>query len=213
MWLWQWVVRGGPVMIPVILCSIFALAIIIERMLFYYVGLRFNSQEILSQILENVRKNRINNAIEICEKNQYYITNILKAGLIHYEDSKEIIKEAMDSASLYELPKLEKNLSFLSTISQVSPLLGLLGTVTGLVRCFYVIEKKAATVGMVNPSDLAAGIWEALITTVAGLCVAIPGYIAYHYFVHKVDMYILEAERAASELLEVLSQRMYSAKI
>jgi biopolymer transport protein ExbB len=213
MWLWQWLIQGGPVMIPIILCSILALAIVIERMLFYYVGLRFDSQKILNQILENVRKNKISNAIETCEKNQYYITNILKAGLIHYEDSKEIIKEAMENASLYELPKLEKNLSFLSTISQVSPLLGLLGTVTGLVKCFYTIEKKASMVGMVNPSDLAGGIWEALITTVAGLCVAIPGYIAYHYFAHKVDMYILEAERAASELLEVLSQRMYNTKV
>ncbi|MDP2923309.1 MAG: MotA/TolQ/ExbB proton channel family protein [Candidatus Omnitrophota bacterium] len=213
MWLWQGIVQGGPVMIPIILCSFFACAITIERMLFYYVGLKFNSKEILTQILENVRKNKITEAIEICEKNQYYITNILKAGLIHYEDSKEIIKEEMENTSLYELPKLEKNLNFLSTISHVSPLLGLLGTVTGLVKCFYTIEKKAASVGMVNPSDLAGGIWEALITTVAGLCVAIPGYIAYHYFVHKVDLYILEAERAASELLEVLSQRRYVGEV
>jgi biopolymer transport protein ExbB len=210
--MWQWMVKGGPVMVPIILCSFFALAIIIERMLFYY-SIRFNKRAIVSEILDKVRKNRISEAIEVCDKNPFYITSILKAGLLHHEESKEIIKESMEDASLYEIPKLEKNLNFLSTIAHVSPLLGLLGTVTGLVKCFKIIEKKAGVAGIVNPSDLAGGIWEALITTVAGLCVAIPSYIAYHYFVHKVDLSVLEAERAATELLEILSQRRYAGEI
>lgn len=213
MWLWQWIIEGGPVMAPIILCSILVLAIIIERILFYYVGLRFDSRKLLYEILENVRRNRISEAIENCEKNQYYMTNILKAGLIHHEDSKEIIKEAMENISLYELPGLEKNLSFLNAISHISPLLGLLGTVAGLTKSFHVIEKKTISIGMLSPLDLAVGIRQALITTVAGLCVAIAGYIAYHYFAHRVDLCVLEAERAASELLEVLSQRRYSEEV
>jgi biopolymer transport protein ExbB len=213
MWLWQWIVQGGPLMVPIVLCSFFALAIIVERACFYYIGMRFDSQKLLSRILENVRKNKIAEAIEICEKNQYYMTNILRAGLIHNEESREAIKESMENAALYEVPKLEKNLSFLNTISHISPLLGLLGTVCGLIECFYIIEKKSASVGMLSLLDLSHGIWQALIATTAGLCVAIAGYIAYHYFTHKVDLYILESQKSAGELLEVLSQRRYGEEI
>jgi biopolymer transport protein ExbB len=76
-----------------------------------------------------------------------------------------------------------------------------------MVKCFYAIEQKISVVGLVNPSDLAGGIWEALLTTVAGLCVAIPSYIAYNYFIHRLNSYVLESERAATELLEVFSER------
>ncbi|MCM8786602.1 MAG: MotA/TolQ/ExbB proton channel family protein [Candidatus Omnitrophica bacterium] len=204
----QFLIKGGWVMLPILLCSIFSLTIIIERFIFF-ATVSSNKLKVVFKIFELARKNRISDAVNMCEKNPFYITNILKAGLLHYEESKDFIKEAMENVSLYEIPRLEKNLNFLSTIAHISPLLGLLGTVTGLVRCFYAIEKKAALAGLVNPSDLAGGIWEALITTVAGLCVAIPTYIAYNYFVHRVNLSILETERAATELLEILSQQRY----
>ena len=210
--MWQMVVKGGWLMVPIFLCSIFALAIILERF-FFYSGIKFSTRNIVNNILEAVRKNRVAEAMEICDKNKYYITNILKSGLTHYEESKEIIQESLENASLYEVPKLEKNLRFLGTIAHISPLMGLLGTVWGLVKCFYVIEQKTASVGIVNPADLAGGIWEALLTTVAGLCVAIVAYIAYNYFVHKVSLAVLESERAATELLEILSERRYAGEI
>lgn len=210
--MWQLIVKGGWIMLPIFLCSIFAFAIMLER-LFFYSSIRFDTTTLLSQIMESIRKNKIAEAIETCEKNQFYITNILKVGLLHCEDSKETIKESMENASLYEIPKLEKNLHFLSTIAHSAPLLGLLGTATGLTQCFYTLEKKTLSSGLVNPSDLSAGIWAALITTVAGLCVAIPTYIAYNYFVHTVNLSILEAERAAGELLELLSQKKYRSEI
>lgn len=213
--MWEWVVKGGWVMLPIGLCSFFSVTIIIERFFFYFFGvkLKFNSQELIFRVIDSVRKNRITEAIDICEKNSFYLTNILKAGLLRHEESKELIQEAMENASLYEIPKLEKNLHFLSTIAHVSPLLGLLGTVTGLVECFDVIQQKTLSMGMVNPSDLAGGISEALITTVAGLCVAIPSYLAYNYFVHRVNLSVLEAERGATELLEVVSQRRYTGEV
>jgi len=199
-------------MLPIILCSIFALAIILERLLFY-LSIRVNTLAVLSKVIELIRKNKITEAIDICEKNPFYATNVLKSGLVHYEEAKGVIKEAMENASLYEIPKLERNLNFLSTIAHVSPLLGLLGTVVGLVKCFYIIEQKTASVGLVNPSDLAGGIWLALLTTVAGLCVAIPSYIMYNYFVHKANSATLEAERAATELLEVLPQGRFTDEV
>jgi len=213
--MWELISKSGSLMwliFPIFLCSFFSLAIIIER-LFFYFTVKVNTLAVLSQILDLVRKNKITEAIDICEKVPFYATNILKAGLIHYEEAKDVIKEAMENASLYEIPKLEKGLNFLSTIAHVSPLLGLLGTVVGLVKCFYVIEQKTVSVGLVNPSDLAGGIWIALLTTVAGLCVAIPTYIMYNFFVHKVNLATLESERAATELLEVLPQSRYTDEV
>jgi len=207
------ILKGGWVMFPIILCSVFAFAIIIERFIFYRGIKKFNNKKIFEKIFELIEKNKISEAIEICNKNPFYLTNIIKSGLLHYEDSNEMIKDSLETTALYDIPVLEKNLHFLSTIAHISPLLGLLGTVTGLVRCFYVIEKKASSFGVVNPSDLAGGIWEALITTVAGLCVAIPAYIAYNYFVNKVNIFTLEAERISSELLEIISKKKYEDKI
>ncbi len=210
--MWELISKSGWLIIPIILSSFFSLAIIVERLLFY-LSIKSNNLLVISKILDLVRKNKITEAIDICEKNPFYATNILKSGLSHYEEAKDVIKEAMENTSLYEIPKLEKNLNFLSTIAHISPLLGLLGTVVGLVKCFYIIEQKTASLGLVNPSDLAGGIWEALLTTVAGLCVAIPSYIMYNYFVHKVNLLTLGAERAATELLEFLPQGRYTDEV
>ena len=210
--MWELISKSGWLILPILLCSVFSFAFILER-LFFFFNIRFNTLTILSQVIDLVRKNKITEAIDVCEKTPFYATNILKAGLTHYEESKDIIREAMENASLYEVPKLERNLNFLSTIAHVSPLLGLLGTVWGLVKCFYVIEQKTASVGLVNPSDLAGGIWEALLTTVAGLCVAIVSYIMYNYFVHRVNLATLEAERAATELLEYLPRSRYRDEV
>lgn len=210
--MWELILKSGWLIVPILLCSFFSVAIIVERLLFYR-SVKSNTILILSKILDLVRKNKITEAIDICEKNPFYATNILKSGLSHYEEAKDVMKEAMENTSLYEMPKLEKNLNFLGTIAHVSPLLGLLGTVVGLVKCFYIIEQKAVSVGVVNPADLAGGIWEALLTTVEGLCVAIPTYIMYNYFVHKVNLITLEAERAATELLEFLPQDRYADEV
>ncbi|MEI8350012.1 MAG: MotA/TolQ/ExbB proton channel family protein [Candidatus Omnitrophota bacterium] len=204
--MWQWIEKGGPVMIPIILCSVVTLTIIVERFIFYHSRIRFDTQALLEKILGYVRKNRITEAIDLCEKNPYYVTNILKAGLLHHEDSRDIVKDAMENVSLYEIPKLEQNISFLGAIASLAPLLGFLGTAVGFLRCFYVIEKK---LGIATFADLSMGIWEALVTTVFGLCVAIFSYSAYRYFLHRVGLYMLDAQRAESELLEVLAQRKY----
>lgn len=200
-------------MVPIILCSIFSLTIIIERILFYFSFLRFNPQNLISKIVDCVRKNKISEAVDVCEKNPFYITNIVKAGLVYYESSREIVKESMDAAALYEIPRLEKNVNSLNMISQIAPLLGFLGTAIGLLKGFYAISEKALNVGEIAQSDLALGLGQALVVTVSGLSVALIAAIAYGYFVHKVNFYILETERAASELLEALAQRRYGSEV
>lgn len=197
---------------PILLCSVFALAIILERS-FFYLAIRQKKITILNNILDLAKKNKVNEAISLCQENPFYATNILKAGLIQNRKNKDILEEAMENASLYEIPKLEKNLNFLGTIAHITPLLGLLGTVIGMVSSFYVIEQVTQAAAIVNPSDLAGGIWTALITTAAGLTVAIPSYIMYNYFIHKVRLITLIAERAATELLEILIGGSYSNEI
>ena len=117
------------------------------------------------------------------------------------------IKEAIEDAGLHEVPKLEKNIKVLATIAHITPLLGLLGTVLGMVRSFQIIQEKATALYPVNPADLAGGIWQALITTVAGLSVAIPTFVAYNYLVGRVESIVLDMERNSTDLVNILSRR------
>ncbi|MFH1269648.1 MAG: MotA/TolQ/ExbB proton channel family protein [Candidatus Omnitrophota bacterium] len=203
--LWQVFIAGGPVMWPILLCSIFALAIIIEK--FWHVHkIRIDTQQFLSSILEKMKRHQVKEALEICEKTKSPISHILKAGILKYDRPRPQIKEAIEDASLYEIPRLEKNLSMLATIAHISPLLGLLGTVTGMVMCFQTIQAKATSFHPVSPGDLAGGIWEALLTTVAGLIVAIPTFIAYNYLVSRINSFIVEMEKVSTELVNFLSE-------
>ena len=203
--LWQIFLAGEPVMWPILICSIFALAIILEK-IWHLHKIRIDTQEFLSSVLEKMKRHQVKEALEICDNTKSPISHILKAGILKYDRPRPQIKEAIEDASLYEIPRLEKNLSMLATIAHISPLLGLLGTVTGMVRCFQTIQAKATTFHPVSPGDLAGGIWEALLTTVAGLIVAIPTFIAYNYLVNRINNFILEMEKASTELINFLTE-------
>ncbi|MDP2923156.1 MAG: MotA/TolQ/ExbB proton channel family protein [Candidatus Omnitrophota bacterium] len=202
---WQVFLAGGPVMWPILLCSIFALAIILEK--FWHLHkIKIDTQEFLNNILDKMKRHQIKEALQICENTKSPISHILKAGILKYDRTRAQIKEAIEDASLYEIPRLEKNLTTLATIAHISPLLGLLGTVTGMVRCFQTIQAKATSFHPVSPGDLAGGIWEALLTTVAGLIVAIPTFVAYNYLVSRINNFILEMEKASTELVNFLTE-------
>jgi biopolymer transport protein ExbB len=203
--LWQVFIAGGPVMWPIILCSVFALAIILER-LSYFHKIKVDTQKLLNNILEKMKRHEIKEALKICDDTLSPIAHILKAGILKYDRPREQIKESIEDASLYEIPKLEKNLFVLATIAHVSPLLGILGTVTGMVRCFQVIQAKAVMLNPVSAADLSGGIREALFATVAGLIVAIPAFVAYNYLVSYVNNFILEMEKASAELVNFLTE-------
>ncbi len=203
--MWQLFLAGGPVMWPILFCSIFALAIILEK--FWHLHrIQIDTQEFLNNILDKVKRHQIKEALEICDNTKSPISHILKAGILKYDRTREQIKEAIEDASLYEIPRLEKNLSTLATIAHVSPLLGLLGTVTGMVRCFQTIQAKSTSFHPVSPGDLAGGIWEALLTTVAGLIVAIPTFVVYNYLVSRINNFILDMDKAATELVNFLTE-------
>ncbi len=190
---------------PILLCSIFALAIALEK-LWYLYKIKINTQQFLSSILDKMKHHQVKEALEICEKTKGPISHILKAGILRYDRPRPQIKEAIEDASLYEIPILEKNLLMLATIAYISPLLGILGTVTGMVRCFQSLQAKAVSFNLVSPVDLAGGVWESLLATVAGLAVAIPTFIIYNYLVSRVNNFILEMEKASTELVNFLTE-------
>ncbi|HPS20356.1 MAG TPA: MotA/TolQ/ExbB proton channel family protein [Candidatus Omnitrophota bacterium] len=204
--MWDLIVKGGPLMFIIIFCSVIAFAIIIER-IWYLRQVRIDTEQFMEQISGILKRNKIMDAIDMCNATPGVIPRILKAGILKHDRSRVEIKEAIEEAAMYEIPKLEKNLNILATIAHISPLLGLLGTVTGMVSAFQVIEEKASAMVPVNPGDLAGGIWEALITTVGGLTIAIPAYVAYNYLASKVSSFVLEMEKSATDLVNVLGSK------
>jgi len=165
-----------------------------------------DTQEFLGKVLEKMKRHDTKEALALCDGTKSPIANILKAGILKYDRPRPQIIESIEDASLYEIPRIEKNLTALATIAHVSPLLGLLGTVTGMVRCFQTIQAKSTSFHPVAPGDLAGGIWEALLTTVAGLIVAIPTFVAYNYLVSRINHFILEMEKASTELVNFLTE-------
>jgi biopolymer transport protein ExbB len=201
--MWGLILKGGPLMFLIILCSVIAFAVVVEK-LWQLRQSKINTEDFMEDISETLRRNKIMDAIDKCNAMPGPIAQILKAGILKHDRPRAEIKEAIEDAGLHEVPRLEKNLGVLATIAHISPLLGLLGTVTGMVRSFQVIEQKAVAFMPVNPGDLAGGIWESLITTVAGLAVAIPTYVAYNFLVSKVDGFVLEMEKSATDLVNIL---------
>ncbi len=195
--------KGGPLMYLILLCSVFALAIFLERFIHLYRA-GIDTEKFMTNLNNNIRKNKIKDAIELCETMPSPISYIFKKGLLKYDRSREEIKQAIEDAGGHEIPRLEKNLNMLATIVQIAPLLGLLGTVTGMIAAFKVIQAKAALGIAVSPGDLAGGIWEALITTAAGLVVAIPAYVAHNYLVSRVNLIVLEMEEKSKEFINLL---------
>ncbi len=202
---WEMMKAGGPIMAPILLCSLLSLIIVIEK-LWYLASLNGNTQKLKKEVFEDVKNNNLKEAITKCENAPSPVAKILKSGILKFGSSPEEIKEAMEDVSLYEIPKLENRMGALATIAHIAPLLGLLGTVTGMTGSFYMIQMKANSMNPLTPGDLAGGIWEALITTIAGLMVAIPSYVLYNYYLARINTIILDMERAATELVNFLSQ-------
>ena len=204
--MWDLVQKGGPMMYLIILSSILAFGVVIERV-YSLNKARIDANKFMDDIINVLKRNKVIEAIEMCNATPGPIAHIIKAGILKHDRSKPEIKEAVDEAAQLEIPRLEKHLPILATIAHIAPLLGLVGTVTGMIKSFQVIQQKAAAMIPVNPGDLAGGIWEALLATLAGLAVAIPTYVAYNYLVSQVDNLIYDMERSATDLVNILSSR------
>ncbi len=195
------ILSGGIVMIPILICSALAFGIILER--FYSLRQRrIIRYDILTRIEELLREGKIPEATTMCKRYQSSMTRILLAAILNHDRSKAEIKEIIEDAGRHEVPIIEKYLTILGTIAGISPLLGLLGTVTGMIKAFQVVSVQ----GVGHPSALAGGIAEALITTAAGLIIAIPTFVFYNYFSRKADTLIIEMEKNSLRMLNILKR-------
>ena len=199
---YEWFRAGGVIMWPILATSVIALAIAIERF-FVLRRATIDTRELMDTMRTVLRQGRPQEAIEICDETDVPVARILRAGLLKHDRPKEDIREALEDACNLEIPRLEKYLSALDTCANVAPLLGLLGTVQGMLLAFEQIRYKQ---GLVNPSDLAEGIGNALITTFAGLAVAIPAIVIHKYYVGRVENMVLEMEVSSSELVDLLTK-------
>jgi len=200
--------KGGFLMYPIFICSLFAVTIFFERM-FYLKSVKAKSKRFVERVKNLVKKGSIELAISACRKSPTPISQIMLAGLIKYGRGREQIKEAIEDSANQEIPLLERNLSFLSTIGNITPLLGLLGTVFGMIKAFNVI----AIMGVGQPEALAGGISEALLTTAFGLSVAIPTVVIYNYLTHRVDKLVREMEISCVDLIELLTNQNVSKEM
>jgi biopolymer transport protein ExbB len=194
--------KGGPVMWPLLAFSILGLAFAIERF-FALRKAKINVNEFLAKIRKALMVNRsIRDAVKICEQYQGPVASIMKAGLLKYGQSKDDVEKTIENAALYEMGRLERGLAVLATTANVAPLLGFLGTVTGMIKSF----DQLAKVGLSNPAAVAAGISEALITTAAGLIIAIPVQLAYNYFMTRINRFVRDIETATNMLIETFGE-------
>ncbi len=200
--------KGGFLMYPIFFCSLLAIAIFFERM-FYLKSIKTSTRKFGNRIADLVRKGNINFAITACRKNFTPISQIILAALVKHGSSRDEIKEVIEDTARHEIAALERNMPILGTIGNITPLLGLLGTVFGMIKSFQVIS----VVGVGNPEALAGGISEALLTTAFGLSVAIPTIVAYNYLSNRIDRQVKEMESTSVEILELLSENNNNSNI
>jgi len=189
-------VKGGPVMVPLVLCSVVALAISIER----FVNLKrasTNPDKLMLKVKKTLAGGDTSNAVGFCEATPGPVARVMGTAIGLLNLPPDQIKEGVNQAYLEEVPRLERGLTTLSTIITVAPLLGLLGTITGLMKLFKVIA--GGEIG--NSEALSSGIAEALITTAAGLCIAITFLVLYNLLAAQVERLTIQMEKAVTELI------------
>lgn len=194
----KFLAKGGIFMLPILLCSLLAVALIIER-LWYYHQARCNIHTFYPQLCSLVEKKHVDDAIMLCKNHRGILPKIFRMVLQNHHRPTEEIEKLISVAGTREIQKLAQHVRGLGIIGHVTPLMGLLGTVVGMVKTFMQIAQLS---GHVNPSILAGGIWEALLTTAAGLTVAIPVVIIYHYFEGTVEGFAFQMKNYSLELLE-----------
>jgi biopolymer transport protein ExbB len=193
--------RGGVMMIPLFLTSIIGLAVFIERALFLRRS-RIIKPEIIWMIQNINQADDVEKMLNQLGNRQGPFINIIRVGLENFKKPREEIKELIIDQGRQEARTLEKGLVILETIAGIAPLMGLLGTVLGMIKVFQVISVQ----GLGQTQSLSGGISEALITTVFGLSIAIPALVAYNYFNHRVEDLILEIEKHSSQLMKKLGR-------
>lgn len=194
--------KGGLIMWPILLSSIIGLAIIIDR----YIVIRrakMNIPAFMVKIRGMLKKKDVDGAVQLCLEEKTPVANMIRKGLRKYKFGHERVREAIENAGRQEIPKLEKGLTILATVAGVAPMLGFLGTVTGMVSAFMTLQELQ---GAATPADLAGGIWEALITTVYGLIVGIIALIFYNNYLSNINKLVAQMEFVSADVVDVIEE-------
>lgn len=194
--------NGGPMMWLLLGLSGVAIAVFIERVLYCHRS-QINSSEFLNGVRTVLKRDNIVEALSICDATPGPVARLVRTAIVNRERGKEAIREALEDAGLIEVPRLEAKLNLLATVAQIAPLMGLLGTVYGFIVMFYGLEDAGV---YANVGQLARGIWPALISAGAGIAVAIPTHAGYNYLVSRVNAIVLDMERSATEIVNILSE-------
>ena len=190
---------GGPFMWPLLISLLLGLAVAFER-LWALTRASINTRKFLQRIKIALREEGITAAQELCANTRGPVAAIFHAGLMRVDRGLEHVEKAIENAGTIEMSFLEKGLVWLATIANIAPMLGFLGTVSGMIGAFTAI----AEAGDIEPSIVASGISEALITTASGLAIAIPIQAFHNYFVSRIDRLIIDMEESANDLIDFL---------
>ncbi len=186
----------------ILLISAVAIVVFIERFLHFHRA-QINSLEFLNGVRTVLKRENVVEALSICEATPGPVARLVKTAILSREYGRERVRESLEEAGLAEVPRLEEKLNLLATIAQLAPLIGLLGTVLGFIQMFIKMQNAGLNA---NVSQLSSGIWQALICGAAGLAVAIPTHAGYNYLVSRVNSIVLDMERAATEIVNIVTE-------
>src|SRR5882672_3759557 len=193
---------GGWMLGLILLTSAVALVVFIERYLYCHRA-QINSTELLNGVRTVLKRDNVVEALSICDATAGPVARLVKTAILNRDHGRERVREALEEAGLTEVPRLEEKLNLLATVAQISPLLGLFGTIVGFVDVFGKIEAAGL---YANIQLLSHGIWQSLICAAAGVAVAIPAHAGYNYLVSRVNKIVLDMERAAAEIVNVVTE-------
>jgi biopolymer transport protein ExbB len=194
--------HGGPVLYLILLSSAVAVVVFIERFLHCHRA-QINSTEFLNGVRTVLKRENVVEALSICDATPGPVARLVRTAILNRDQGRERVREALEEAGLAEVPRLEEKLNLLATIAQLSPLLGLLGTVLGFIDTFGSMTDAGL---YAHVGQLSAGIWKALVCAAAGLAVAIPAHAGYNYLVSRVNSIVLDMERAATEIVNIVTE-------
>lgn len=177
-----------------------ALVVFTERLLHCHRA-QINSTEFLNGVRTVLRRDNVVEAISICEATPGPVANLVKTAILARDQGRDHVRESLEETGLVEVPRLEQRLDLLATIAQIAPLLGLLGTVLGLITLFMDMQEAGQ---YAHFNQVANGVWVALISAGAGLAVAIPAQAGHNYLVNRVNLIVLDMERASNEIMRIL---------
>lgn len=198
--MYDFIAKGGVLVLPIIASSIIALGFFLER-LWSLKRSRIIPDGFVDRIESLIKDQRLSDALLLCQEHDNPMAHVMAAALRNAQKNRVRVKESVEEIGRYESSLLERYVEVVGTVAAVTPLLGLLGTVVGMIKVFQKVEAY----GLGDPSVFASGIWEALISTAVGLSVAIPSFVFYKYLQSRVDRLVVEMEARSLDLIDMVA--------